>query len=59
LRLARRHVLRRETRGQAAQEEGAQAENGLEGTANCLLLAHKTNYTKKETFMQPPISQIL
>jgi len=59
LRLTRHPASRRKTWGQAAQEQGAQAENGLEGTANCLLLAHKTNYTKKETFMQPPISQIL
>jgi hypothetical protein len=42
-----------------AQEQAVEANNGLVRTANCLLLAHKSNYTKKETFMQPPISQIL
>jgi hypothetical protein len=50
LRLARRHVSRRKTRGQAAQKEGDKAQNSLLRRTNYTNFAHKTNYTKKKRF---------
>jgi hypothetical protein len=52
LRLARRHVLRRETRGQAAQKEGAKAQDGLAERTNCVSSIHKSNYTQGEKLLQ-------
>jgi len=62
LRLARRHVLHRETRGQAAQKEGAQAENGRLRRTDLMVSHHKNHYSGAgkvlQMFFLPQISQV-
>jgi len=60
LRFAHRHVLRRKTRGQAAQKQTIKAKNGLWNETspasvyfaviNCTVFTHKLNYTKKNGY---------
>jgi hypothetical protein len=47
LRLARRHVSRRKTRGQAAQQQRTEAENCLVRRTGYADFTHTDNYTKQ------------